>query len=64
MAKFVSETVSDSESDSDMKQYLPWPPWVTRQKIETILSVSCRPRWSMQVLFRVAVAVAVASIIE
>jgi hypothetical protein len=25
LAKFVSETVSDS----DMKQYLPWPPWMT-----------------------------------
>ncbi len=25
--------------------YLPWPPWVARQKIEMILSVSCPPRW-------------------
>jgi hypothetical protein len=36
-------------SDSDMKQHLPWPPWATRQEIETILSVSCRPRWPRQV---------------
>jgi hypothetical protein len=45
LVKFVSEIVSDS----DMKQYLPWPPWVTRQEIETILSVSHHPRWPMQV---------------
>ncbi len=45
LAKFVSETVSDS----DMKQYLPWPPWATRQEIETILSVSHLPRWLRQV---------------
>ncbi len=32
-------------------------------EIETILSVSCLPRWPMQVLFHVTVAVAVASII-
>jgi hypothetical protein len=32
-------------------------------EIETILSVSCRPRWPMQVLFHVAVAVTVATII-
>jgi hypothetical protein len=37
LANFVSETVSKS----DMKQYLPWPPWVTQQKIETILYL-CR----------------------
>ena len=54
LAKFFTETVSDS----DMKQYLPWPPWATQQKIETILSVSCRPRWPRQVLCHVA-AVAV-----
>jgi hypothetical protein len=36
-------------SDSDMKQHLPWPPWATRQEIETILSVSCRPKWPRQV---------------
>jgi hypothetical protein len=40
LAKFVSETVSDS----DMKQYLPWPPWAMRQEIETILSVSRRSK--------------------
>jgi hypothetical protein len=45
LAKFVSETVSDS----DIKQYLPWPPWATRQEIETILSVSRLPRWPRQV---------------
>ncbi len=45
LAKIVSETLSDS----DMKQYLPWPPWVMRQEIETILSVLCHPRWPMQV---------------
>jgi hypothetical protein len=45
LAKFVSETVSDS----NMKQYLPWPPWVTWQEIETILSVSHCPRWPIQV---------------
>jgi len=28
LAKFVSETVSDS----DMKQYLPWPCWVTQHR--------------------------------
>jgi len=39
LANFVSKTVSDSDSYSDMKQYLPWPPWATRQKIETILLV-------------------------
>jgi hypothetical protein len=32
-------------------------------KIETILSVSCRPRWPMEVLFHVAVVVAVTSVI-
>ncbi len=37
LANFVSETVSDS----DMKQYLPWPPWVTQQKIETLLYLCC-----------------------
>jgi len=31
--------------------------------IETVLSVSCHPRWPMQVLFHVTVAVAVASVI-
>ncbi len=45
LVKFVSENVSHS----DMKQYLPWPPWVTRQEIETIVAVSHHPRWSMQV---------------
>ncbi len=46
LANFVSETVNDrdSDSDSDMKQCLPWPPWVTQQEIETILSLSHRPR--------------------
>jgi hypothetical protein len=39
-----------------MKQYLTWQPWVTQQEIETILSVSCRPRWPRQVLFCAAVA--------
>ncbi len=52
LAKFVSEIIGDS----DMKQYLPWPPWVTQQEIETILSVSCRPRWPRQALFCAAVA--------
>ncbi len=42
--KFVSKTVIDS----DMKWYLPWPPWVMQQEIETILSVSCHPRWPRQ----------------
>ncbi len=28
LVKFVSGTVSDS----DMKQYLPWPPWVTQHR--------------------------------
>ncbi len=32
-----------------MKQHLPQPPWATRQEIETILSVSRRPRWPRQV---------------
>jgi len=32
-----------------MKQYLPWPPWVTRQETETILSMYCHPRWPRQV---------------
>jgi len=45
LPKFVSETISNS----DMKQYLPWPPWLTQQEIETILSVSRCPRWPMQV---------------
>ncbi len=52
LAKFVCETVSDS----DTKQYLPWPRWVTEQEIETILSVLHRPRWPRQVLYCVAVA--------
>jgi hypothetical protein len=60
--KIVSETVSDSDS-GNMKQYLPWPPWLMRQKIETIQSVLCHLRWPMQVLFHVAVAVIVASVI-
>ncbi len=47
-----------NDSDSYMKQYLPWPPWATQQKIETILSVSRCPRWPRQVLCHVA-AVAV-----
>ncbi len=42
LVKLVSETVGDS----DTKQYLPCPPWVTWQKIETILSLLLRrPRW-------------------
>jgi len=45
LAKFVSKTVSDS----NMKQYLPWPPWAMQQEMETILSVLRRPRWPMQV---------------
>jgi hypothetical protein len=45
LEKFVSKNVSDS----DMKQYLPWPPWVTRQEIETILSVLRHTRRPMQV---------------
>jgi hypothetical protein len=28
LAKFVSKTVSDS----DMKKYLPWPPWVKQKR--------------------------------
>ncbi len=52
MAKFLIKTVSNSAT----KQYLPWPPWVTRQEIETILSVSRRLRWPRQALFCVAVA--------
>jgi hypothetical protein len=32
LAKFVSETVSDS----DMKQYLPWPPWAMQRRIISI----------------------------
>jgi hypothetical protein len=37
LANFVSETVSDS----DMRQYLPWPPSAMKQKIETILYLCC-----------------------
>ncbi len=37
-----------------MKQCLHWPPWATRQEIETILSGSHHPRWPR--LFCVAVA--------
>ncbi len=44
----------DNDSDSYMKQYLPWPHWVTRQKIETILSVLGHPRWHRQGLCHVA----------
>jgi hypothetical protein len=50
LAKFVSKAVSES----DTKQYLPWLPWEAQQEIETILSMSCRPRWQRQVLFCVA----------
>jgi hypothetical protein len=40
LAKFVGKNVSDNT-----KEYLPWPPWATRQKIETILSLLLhRPR--------------------
>ncbi len=28
--------------------FLPWPPWAAQQEIETILSVSCCPRWPRQ----------------
>jgi hypothetical protein len=43
---------SETVGDSNMRQsllYLPWLPWVMRQEMETILSVSCRPRWPRQV---------------
>jgi hypothetical protein len=52
LATFVSKTVSDSDirqSPWAMWQYLPWPPWVAPQEIETILSVSHLPRWPRQV---------------
>jgi hypothetical protein len=29
--------------------YLPWSPFAVQQKIETMLSVLCRPRWPRQV---------------
>jgi hypothetical protein len=44
------QLVSKPISNSDTKQYLPWPPWVMQQKIETILSALCRIRWSSQVV--------------
>ncbi len=43
-----SETVGDSNTRQSLL-YLPWPPWVMRQEIETILSVSCHPRWPRQI---------------
>ncbi len=30
--------------------YLPWPPWLVRQKVEIIISLSHRPRWPRQVV--------------
>ncbi len=58
LATFVSETVGDSVAQQSpwaarqspwvARQYLPWPPWVAQQEIETILSVSHRPRWPRQ----------------
>jgi hypothetical protein len=55
LVTFVSETVGNSgtsnmqQSPWAARQYLPWPPWVAQQEIETILSVSCHPRWPRQV---------------
>ncbi len=59
LATFVSETVGDSntwQSPWVVRQYLPYPLRASQQEIETILSVSCRPRWPRQVLFCVAIA--------
>ncbi len=47
LTKFVSKTIGGSNS----KQYLPWPPWVMRQEIETRISVLRPPRWPREVLF-------------
>ncbi len=49
-------SMRNNTSNSNTEQYLPWPPWSERREIETILSVSCRPRWPRQVLFCVDVA--------
>jgi hypothetical protein len=42
--------------------FMPWPPWATRQEIETILSMSCHPRWPRQEQWRVSL-VAIAGIL-
>jgi len=50
LGKFVSETIGNS----DMTQFLDWPPWAMPQEIETISSVSRNQRRPKQVLFCVA----------
>jgi hypothetical protein len=52
LAKFVSETIGNSH----MKLYLPWPPWLMQQEIETILSVLRLPMRPRQILFGATVA--------
>jgi hypothetical protein len=32
--------------------YLPWPPWMMRQKIETVISVMFRCRWRYRAKLR------------
>jgi len=61
---YIGKGWHDNTGDNDSRQphhrpiyiclwvthlYLPWPTWAAWQKIETILSVSHRPRWPRQV---------------
>ena len=48
LMKCVSETVSNSDTLQPLP-YLPWPPWAARHKIEMIPSLLRRPRWPRQV---------------
>ncbi len=34
---YIGDICSETVGDSNMQQYLPWPPWAARQEIEIIL---------------------------
>jgi hypothetical protein len=49
---YISDICSETVGDSNMQQFLPWPPWAARQEIEMILIAKVSKESNIELRYR------------